>query len=111
MWAKRSGSATVTAVNQPSSTSIAAAGLAAVQQTFLATGDAATALAARTTQVDHLVLEAAEELCRVAGLAVLAVGGYGRRQLFPFSDVDLLLLFESERLAVEHKDAISAFLQ
>jgi [protein-PII] uridylyltransferase len=31
--------------------------------------------------------------------------------LFPYSDVDLLLLFESEKLAVDSKDAIAAFLR
>ena len=95
-----------TVVNRPSSPS-----LATVQQTFLATGDALTALAERTSQVDAIVIDAAAELCRLAGPAVLAVGGYGRRQLFPFSDVDLLLLFESERVAIAHKDTISAFLR
>ena len=80
---------------------------------FLATGDALTALAERTAQVDRLVLEAAAELCSgaLAGLALLAVGGYGRRQLFPYSDVDLLLLFESERLAHGQQGGHLAFLQ
>ncbi|HEY2014614.1 MAG TPA: hypothetical protein VGH38_13985 [Bryobacteraceae bacterium] len=73
--------------------------------------DSVFSLAERTAQVDQLVLGTAADLVSSAGIAILAVGGYGRRQLFPYSDVDLLLLFESERLAQANKERISRFLQ
>lgn len=88
--------------------------LSPVERSFLASGDAMTALAERTAEVDATVLGAASELLLPAvpsGLALLAVGGYGRRHLFPYSDVDLLLLFATERAAQERKEVIAAFLQ
>ena len=87
---------------------------ARIREEFIASGDAMAALAERTAQVDRLVLETAATLLFPAvncEIAVLAVGGYGRRQLFPYSDIDVLLLFPSERQAMDSKAAISAFLQ
>ena len=87
--------------------------LARIRADFLQTGDAARVLAERTKLVDETVSAGAAELLAAlpSGFSLLAVGGYGRRQLFPYSDVDLLLLFENERMPEQSREKIAAFLQ
>ena len=65
---------------------------------FFETGSAARILASRSALVDDLVRGMHTEILADAatqGLALLAVGGYGRRELFPFSDIDLLILVDA----------------
>src|ERR1039458_9608052 len=84
------------------------------QRAVAAPSDVLISLAERANQVDRLVVEAADGLLFPTvpdGLALAAVGGYGRRQLFPFSDVDLLLLCQNEAIPRDRKPEISAFLQ
>jgi [protein-PII] uridylyltransferase len=70
-------------------------------------------LADRTAEVEERVRAAYAKTLGPAfgtGLALASVGGFGRRELFPHSDVDLLLLVESDK-SVPPREALSAFLQ
>jgi [protein-PII] uridylyltransferase len=71
------------------------------------------ALAGRTAEVEERVRAAYAKLLEpglASALAVIAVGGFGRKELFPCSDADLLLLTESDD-KIPPREVISRFLQ
>ncbi len=85
-----------------------------LRQQFLQDGDPQPVLKSRTALVDSLVLEAFSLALLPAfpeGITLLAVGGYGRRELFPHSDVDLLVLVRRPFDSVASRNALSDFLK
>jgi len=76
----------------------------------------AVTVAARAAAVDELILglwtlAVAETPLLGHGIALLAVGGYGRRELFPYSDVDLLYLLDGKVSETEIKQPIRRISQ
>jgi [protein-PII] uridylyltransferase len=85
-----------------------------IRQEFASSEDAAAAIASRSALVDALVSDAytawlAETFPQ--GVAVLAVGGFGRSELFPHSDIDVLLLVDKEIQGNRQREALGAFLR
>ena len=65
-------------------------------------------LAARSDEVDATVLA---HFVALPGVALYAVGGYGRREMFPYSDCDLLVVTDSEATRSKLAEPISVFLR
>ncbi len=85
-----------------------------LRQTFERTGDGSAAIRRRASIVDNIVGKIwagmAPESAR-SSIALVATGGYGRRELFPFSDVDVLYLCASESIERDHHQTLRAITQ
>ncbi len=82
-----------------------------IRGAFEAGASGSATIAARSAALDELVRglwqQAVEQDGRLAtGVALVAVGGYGRQELFPYSDVDLLFLLDGRVAEKDVKDAI-----
>lgn len=87
-------------------------GQAAIRQRYLDEGDAARLLRDRCQLIDEVFRDFWSSLNLPATLALLAVGGYGRGELYPSSDVDLLILLPETpdpRLTQQLEAAVALF--
>ena len=94
--------------------------MALVRQTCERTGDGTAAIRRRSAVVDRILIEmwrrAFAGQPAAAGqpaqnISLLALGGYGRKDLFPFSDIDVLFAFADEKTEEQSKDAVRAIIQ
>jgi len=87
-----------------------------IRGAFATGANGAETVAARSAAVDELIVglwkqAVVESPVLGRGIAVLAVGGYGRRELFPYSDVDLLYLLDGKVSEAEIKQPIRRISQ
>ena len=80
-----------------------------IEQSFRSDHCPESALADLTRAMDVLVSQVAQPHLRSCPFCVLALGGYGRSEMFPHSDVDLLLLYRREH-GEEAEEAIKRLL-
>jgi [protein-PII] uridylyltransferase len=73
---------------------------ARIRKHFETSGDGKAAIRDRSSLIDSVVIELWKEVTATGdpleGFCIAAMGGYGRRALFPYSDIDLLFLYEKE---------------
>jgi len=88
--------------------------MALVRQTCERTGDGTAAIRRRSAVVDRILIEMWRRA--FAGLpaqnvSLLAMGGYGRKDLFPYSDIDVLFVFADEKVEEQSREAVRAIVQ
>ncbi|PYU82765.1 MAG: [protein-PII] uridylyltransferase [Acidobacteria bacterium] len=85
-----------------------------IRQQFETGTSAREMLRAQCELADRNVGQIFDEVLRVhnhepQGLCLLALGGYGRRMLFPYSDLDILFLMGNDRAEQQSRPLISEF--
>ena len=85
-----------------------------VRQTCERTGDGTAAIHRRSAVVDRILIEMWRRA--FAGLpslsvSLLALGGYGRKDLFPYSDIDVLFAFADEKTEEQSREAVRSIIQ
>jgi [protein-PII] uridylyltransferase len=85
-----------------------------IREQFEAGAGARETLRALCELADNNIRQIFGEVLRVhntpaSGLCLLALGGYGRKLLFPYSDLDILFLFGSDKAEEEFRPLIADF--
>ena len=89
---------------------------ARIQREFEATGDGRACVSQRTRMVEEILARLWRDIVspdesRPTNFTLVATGGFGRGWLFPFSDIDLLFLFNDRDAEQAFKDPVRRFSQ
>ena len=89
---------------------------ARIQREFDTTGDGRACVAQRTRMVEDILARlwrdvVSSDESHPANFTLVATGGFGRGWLFPFSDIDLLFLFNDRDAEQAFKDPVRRFSQ
>lgn len=84
----------------------------ALRQTFERTGDGSAAVRRRSLLVDQVVRQIYASTISTnleePGIALIATGGFGRKELFPYSDIDVLFLLADDHAEQHFRESIRA---
>src|SRR6185437_16512981 len=80
-------------------------GRESLQRRYHENRNSAALLRDHSRLVDRILRQVWHEMNMPSSIVLLAVGGYGRRQLFPYSDIDLVVLLPDKGSAVEVMDS------
>ncbi len=89
---------------------------ARIQREFETGGDGRACVSQRTRMVEEILAKLWRDIVssdesRPANFTLVATGGFGRGWLFPFSDIDLLFLFNDRDAEQAFKDPVRRFSQ
>src|ERR1700749_3171021 len=88
--------------------------MALVRQPGERTGDGTAAIRRRSAVVDRILIEMWRRAFTgqsALNVSMLALGGYGRKDLFPYSDIDVLFAFADEKTEEQSREAVRSIIQ
>ncbi len=86
---------------------------ARIEREFRATSNGRVATECRASLLDRIILDLSREFLepqpdQLKKISLVALGGYGRKELFPHSDIDLMFLFEDSDAERRYREGTQA---